>query len=150
MPLLLTFAPIVFNRYFAAPTTSIADAVASFNARYADDPVAKLEPPLTEAEILAAIRVELPKLPASRQGKAILAEILRAKRLPAGASLHGDSGYQLANGNFYTVWWINLLVPIGKNFNDGLRIRENNTPVAKPKNEVQLQRSNQIWIQEAP
>jgi hypothetical protein len=48
--------------YFSVP---LADAVASFNLRAADDPVGKLEPPLTEDEIVSSIQSQLPELNAS-------------------------------------------------------------------------------------
>jgi hypothetical protein len=55
-------------------------------------------------------------------------------------------GWVLSDGTHYTVWWINLDVPTGKNSGYGLRIRENNAPIAKPKDEPNLERNNVTWI----
>ena len=37
-------------------STSLADAVKAFNERALEDPIGKEQPPLTEAEVIAAIR----------------------------------------------------------------------------------------------
>jgi hypothetical protein len=52
------------------------------------------------------------------------------------------NGYQIATGKTFTVWWINLDVRIGKDSGYGLRIRENNNPAAKPRDEGKLDGNN--------
>jgi hypothetical protein len=146
LALLLTLGLRIYDWYKSAPSIPLADAVASFNGQYLDDPVGKFEPPVIEAEILASIRAQLPNLPAKGHVKAIYAEILRTRRIPQGASLHADSSWELRNGTRYTVWWINLGVPTGKNSGYALRIRENNAPAAKPDDEPTLKRTNLSWI----
>jgi hypothetical protein len=120
--------------------------VASFNARYGEVSVAEQEPPVTEAEVVASIRSQLPGLAASGRVKKIYSEIARSRRLPTDASLYGMTGWELANGTRYTVWWINLDVRTAKNSGFSLRIRENNAPTAKPKDQPVLDRPNLSWI----
>jgi len=136
--LLLAFAPRIYEWYYAVPTIPLADLVASFNAQYGAEPVGKYEPPVTEAEIVAAIKQQLPSLPAAPRTAAIYSSIVQSKRAPQDARLYAMSGFQLKDGTEYTVWWINLDVVTGKNSGFGLRIRENNAPVAKPKGEPKL------------
>ena len=143
---LLAVGTKIYDWYYAAPTVPLADAVASFNAKYGNEGVGRLEPPLSEAEIIASIRSQLPRLQASDQVKSAYAEIVRKKRIPQGASLHAMPGYSLGNGNHFTVWWINLDVPIGKNSGYGLRIRENNSPTAKPEGEPKLNQPSFNWL----
>jgi hypothetical protein len=147
--LMLTIGPRVYEWYYAVPTVPLADLVASFNSRYANDPVGKYERLITEAEVLnainAAIKLQLPALESSPRAKAIYSKIARTKRVPRDASLHAMNGWELNNGIRYTVWWVNLDAKIGKNAGFGLRIRENNAPRAKPKNEPKLNLPNRIW-----
>jgi hypothetical protein len=145
----LTTGPIVYKWYFAVPTIPLADAVATFNARHKDDPVGQFEPPITEAEVITSIRTQLPNLLASKTVKSIYSDILRTSRIPHDASFHAISGWELRDGNRYTVWWINLDVRTGKDSGYGLRIRENNAPVAKPKDEPKLERRDLLSMPEA-
>lgn len=143
---LLTFVPKAYKWYFAIPTIPLSQEVASFNTMATSVPVGKHEPRITEEEIIAAINSQLPTLPASSQVKATYAEIARTRRLPHDPAkprrgLDSMSGWTLKDGTHYTVWWINLNV---EGF--GLRIRENNQPVAKPTDEPKLERSNISWI----
>jgi hypothetical protein len=134
----------------ALPTIPLADAVTDFNTRHADDPVGKNEPALTEAEVVASITSQLPNLSASMQVKEIYSNIVRTRKIPRDASLHAMPGWELGDGTYYTVWWINLDVTTGRNSGYGLRIREDNAPTAKPKDEPRLKRRNLTWISETP
>ncbi|HEX2475192.1 MAG TPA: hypothetical protein VHK01_10615 [Lacipirellulaceae bacterium] len=144
--IVLTAGMSLYKWYFAVPTIPLADAVRAFNTRYAEDPVGKYEPPVTEAEVIAAIRAQLPTLQASQQVIAAYSNIARIRRIPQDASLHAITGWELKDGTEFTVWWINLDVTTGKNSGYGLRIRENNAPIAKPKDEPKLELSNRMWI----
>lgn len=150
LAILLTIATLLYQRYNAVPTIPLADLVASFNARYGDDPVGKYEPPITEAEIVAAINaainLQLPSLEASTRAKAIYSKIVQTKRVPQDTSLYAMNGWELKDGTSYTVWWVNLDVRIGKNAGFGLRIRENNAPAAKPKGEPKMNLPDPIWL----
>ena len=150
LALLLTFGPRIYEWYYAGPSDPLGDAVASFNARYKDDPIGGYETPVTEAEIIASIRSQLPNLPASGQVKSIYSDIVRTRRLPRDVSLSVIPGWVLSDGTHHTVWWIDLYVPTGKNSGFTLRIRENNAPMAKPKDEPKLERSSHMWIPETP
>jgi len=138
LALLLVCGKWLYEWYYATPTVPLADFVATFNAAYAHDDVGQFEPALTEAEVLTAIRVQLANLQASDQVKSIYARILRTQRVPQNASLDAMTRYSHSNASHFTVWWINLEVKTGANRGYGLRIRENNSPVAKPKGEKPL------------
>lgn len=125
---LLTWGTLKLHDWYTS--VPMGDAVATFNARAADDPVGKREPLLTEDEIFASIESQLPSLDASEQVRAIYARIARTKRLPPGAALNSIPGFSPASGEHRTVWWINLEVMTGKNSGYGLRIRETNNPAA--------------------
>jgi hypothetical protein len=144
--LLLTVGRKAYNWFFAIPTVPLAGVVASFNSRSLEDRVGRNEPPITETEIVSAIRSQLSTLRASSKVKAIYADIARTRELPHDASLHSMSGWTWKDGTHYTVWWINLDVFTGPKSGYGLRIRENNQPIAKPPDEPKLQRSNLSWI----
>lgn len=141
LALLLSFGTIVFEWYFAVPTFLLADEVAAFNSRAMGDPVGQYEPRITDAEIVAVIQAQLPNLLASKEVKTIYSDIVRTRRIPQGSHLHSMPGWTLATGQHYTVWWINLSVP-----GYGLRIRENNRPIAKPENEPVLEFNDKSWI----
>jgi len=142
--IVLTAGMSLYKWYFAVPTIPLVDAVGAFNSRYADDPIGKYEPLLTEAEIIAAIRTKLPTLSASKQVIAAYSKIAVTGRIPQDASLHAIPRFQLKDGTEFTVWWINLDVTTGKNSGYALRIRENNSPIAKPKDEPKLKPSDRM------
>jgi len=112
--------------YYSIP---LADAVASFNARAKEDSVGRLEPPLTEDEVIAAIQSQLPTLDASKQVKTIYREIARTRRIPRRGTLEAMPGFGSGPAQ-KCVWWINLDVMTSKNAGYGLRIRATNDPVA--------------------
>jgi hypothetical protein len=143
--LLLTIGPRIYNWYHTAPTIPLANAISSFNAQYGDDPVGRYEPPLTEAEILASIRAQLPSLASHKKVQALYSDVIRSRRIPDGTRLYAGSSFQLRDGSTRTVWWITLHVP-----GYGLRIRENNAPVAKPEDEPKLEIPNLNWMPRSP
>jgi len=146
LAILLTLGLKINDWYHTVP---LADEVVFFNVRSSDNSVGKNEPPITEAEIVASIRAQLPNLSANSEIKAIYANIVRTKRLPYDASLNAIPGWVVKDGTSYTVWWINLDVRTGGNSGYGLRIRENNQPAAKPLDEPKLNRKNMSWIPES-
>jgi hypothetical protein len=133
--LLLTLGPQLYQWFYSIP---LAHSVMEFNARYADHPVGKFEPPLTETEIVDQISARLPNLSASSAVKSVYSSIARTRRIPRDASLDICPGLQQADGTSYTVWWIDLNIMTGRNTAYTFRIRENNEPVAKPKGEPEL------------
>jgi hypothetical protein len=116
----------VYDWYFSVP---LSNAVASFNERAREDPVGKLEPLLTEDEVISAIESQLPTLKASRQVKEIYGRIARTRRLPARATIDAMPGFGSGPAQ-KVVWWINLDVMASKTTGYGLRIRATNDPVA--------------------
>jgi hypothetical protein len=142
----LAAVTILSGRHAAMPHIPLADAVAAFNIRSESSPVGQHEPRITEAEIIAAIQAQLPILSASDEVKSLYAEVVRTRSLPYDAQLRFMDGWTLASGDHYTVWWINLDVQAESNAGFGLRIRENNAPSAKPKDEPKLQQPNVEFI----
>src|SRR5687767_5474663 len=89
---LLTWGAVTLREWYVS--IPLADAVASFNANAAHDPVGRLEPPLTEDEIVAAVNAQLPTLAdADSQVKAIYRRIARTGRLPRSALLDPIPGF---------------------------------------------------------
>lgn len=119
--------PRFYEWYRSIP---LSQEVASFNARAATDSIGEHEPPISEAEIVKTIEAKLPTLNAGHKVESIYARIIRTRRLPRGAQLDYVPGYSPANGRKYSVWWVNLNVPTGKNRGYALRIRENNNTVS--------------------
>jgi len=118
------------NLYDWYTSTPLAESVAGFNSAASNNPVGMHEAPITEDEIVAAIRSQIPTLDATDHVKAIYSRIARTRRLPRGAMLDSIPGYSPSAGQHYTVWWINLNVVTGPKSGYGLRIRENDNPVA--------------------
>jgi hypothetical protein len=116
--------------YASVTTLSLDSVVARFNESASNDPVGRLEPPLTSDEVVAAIRQQLPTLRASPQVIKILRRIEQSRTLPTDATFHADSGYTTRAKGTQIVWWINLDLVTGKNAGYGLRVRENNSPRA--------------------
>jgi hypothetical protein len=100
---LLAFGPRIYNWYYTSPTIPLASAFSSFNAQYGDDPVGRYEPPVTEAEILASIRAQLPGLATQKEVQAIYSDVIRSRRIPDGTRLYAGSSYQLRDGSIRTV-----------------------------------------------
>jgi hypothetical protein len=65
--LLLVFGPRFIHWYHEVPTITLSEAVADFNLKSSENSVGKLEPLLTENEVVAAINAQLASLPSGRQ-----------------------------------------------------------------------------------
>jgi hypothetical protein len=94
--------------------SSLADAVKSFNQRALADSVGGGQPPLTEEEVIAAIRWSLlvrDKLPVSDQTFRALGRIIDTGKLPQGFELEYLSGYEPNEQVEFTVWSVRLRVP---------------------------------------
>jgi hypothetical protein len=81
-----------------------------------------------------------------RRARAIYSRIVQTRRVPQDARLYAMNGWVLKDGTHYTVWWVNIDVVTGKNAGFGLRIKENNAPVAKPKGEPKLELPDKSWL----
>lgn len=99
--------------------TPLADAIRAFNARARDDPIGRDQPPLTEDEVIAAIRWSArgraeAAAPADYDTSARIAE---TRRLPPGAELEVLTGFQPDDDNVFTAW--SVRIRIGKAAGDG-------------------------------
>jgi hypothetical protein len=134
LSVLLSASKSLYEWWVTIPKVPLAQVVAAFNERRLEDPVGKLEPPITEAEVVSSINAQLATLNRSLQVQQIYADIAKNRLIDVNARLYGMSGFDGAFGH-RTVWWINLDIVTGKNSGYGLRIRENNDPQAKPADE---------------
>jgi len=111
-------------------SVALADAVAAFNRSAQSNTVGRLEPPLTEDEVVTSIQRQLPTLKSkSSQVKAIFGQIARVRRLPRSVSLAPTTAYRMA-GKSKMVWWIDLSVMTSKDTGYTLRIRRTDNPAA--------------------
>lgn len=98
----------------------LADAIASFNAEAAIDPVGQRQLPLTEAELIAVLRwaaqeehghsaISRISDPApSRETYEKLRDIVETQALPEGARLERLTGYEPDDRTVYEVWSVRL------------------------------------------
>lgn len=109
----------------------LRDAIASLNTDASDDPVGRLEPRLTEEEVVAAISRQLPKLIQFEDVQAIYERIADTRTIPNTAYFNSMNSYRRA-GVTNPVWWVNLQIEIDpvSGYGFGLRVRENNAPKA--------------------
>lgn len=99
--------------------TSLTEAVAEFNARAQRNQIGKTQPPLTEGEVLAAMRDWSPD--ADPIEPSMFAELQRAAKsgmMPKGAYLNFNSGTLSRNGYDIDVWNIYLSVGLDKYYGD--------------------------------
>jgi hypothetical protein len=129
---------LLYRWWTAKPTIPLANAVAQFNQFATSNRVGTLEPPLTDAEVISSIQIQLSEIPGTL-GKGtfdihdIFERIAKTQRLPRDARLYAISDYQSADAPPRPVWWINLDVPLGNDVGYKLRIRETNDPVVDKK-----------------
>ena len=116
----------------ATPTNSVllAEAVRRFHARYATDLIGKDQPPLTEAEVLAAIRwamTDRAKLLVADDTFRTLGRVVETRWLPDNFELEAETGYQPNNSVTFDVWSVRLRIPGGPNLTGTtcISIREN-------------------------
>ena len=110
--------------------TSLQDAVDGFNWKASHDPVGRNQPPLTQAEVISAIRASLPILGPGMRTK--YERIADSGYLPEGAEFRSITEFTPKSGQSRTVWWVNLEVSLGMDSGYGLRVREDNNPSASP------------------
>jgi len=105
---------------------SLKEAVATFNAITAKYGVGKSELPLTEEEVVAAIRGWVPEQESHPPSKKVYEEYQKigaTGKLPKGAHftlITGSTGYK---GYDFDVWWIDLYVETGGEKQHVFRIR---------------------------
>ncbi len=103
---------------------SLAEAVKQFNAEAAKDRFGKSQPPLTENEVLTAIRGwDRSSTPASDDVFATYQTIAETGQLPAGSKLRFTTRWTTDRLDF-DVWWIDLDVETGPKQGYTFRIRD--------------------------
>src|SRR5262245_56904516 len=104
----------------------LADAVADFSARAAKNEIGKLEPPLTVAEVTAAIRGWIPKHgpPVDDDTYRAFQMIADTGMLPLGANLRFTTRWTGYNGHDFVVWWVDLTIMKGEKAGYTFRIRD--------------------------
>ena len=110
----------------AESTTPLKAAVETFNQEAAADEIGKTQPPLTEDEVVAAIRGWIPEhTPGVRDDQyARFQEIAESRKLPEGSELTFCPGWTGYRGFQFTVWWIDLTIKTGKKSGYTFRIRD--------------------------
>ncbi len=106
-------------------STALADAVKAFNAEASMDRVGKDQSPLTEDEVVAALRGWIrDKVPASDEIYDAYQTIAETRKLPEGSRLTRTTRWSGYNGYHFTVWWVDLNIRTGENTGYTYRIRD--------------------------
>ncbi len=110
----------------AAKSNSLKAAVEDFNAKARMDPTGKSQPPLTENEVIAAIRGWVPEYTASVSDDvyAQFQQVAESGELPEGAGLSFCSGWDGYRGYSFSVWWIDITLKTGEKSGYTFRIRD--------------------------
>jgi hypothetical protein len=108
-----------------AKTVTLAEAVKEFNQRAGSDETGKAQPPLTEDEVVAAIRGWIrEQLPAPDDVYGVYQTIAGTKKLPEGAKLTFTTKWSGFNKHEFDVWWVDLHITLGLGTGYGFRIRD--------------------------
>lgn len=107
-------------------SNSLKAAVAEFNKKSSSHSIGKTQPPLTEAEVVAAIRGWIPKTTPGVTDEVFeqFQEIAESETLPDGAELSFCPGWRGYRGFHFTVWWIDLSIKTGEKTGYTFRIRD--------------------------
>jgi len=102
---------------------TLAEAVKGFNRRAQENATGKTQPPLTEDEVVAAIRAwDREEEPATDEIYKAYQAIADTRKLPAGATFEFITKWSVFNGHEFGVWWINLEIT-GPDTGYGFRVR---------------------------
>ena len=102
---------------------TLAEAVKRFNRRAQKDAAGKTQPPLTEDEVVAAIRWwDREEEPVTDDVYQAYQAIAATRKLPASAALYFITRCTGPNGDEVDVWWINLEIT-GPDTGYGFRVR---------------------------
>jgi len=110
----------------AAVPGTIATSVNLFNSQAKGDPIGKLQPPLTEQEVIAAIRAWTPAK-SDRVADEVydaFQEIAESGWLPEGSQLRYKTKWSGHQGYSFDVWWIDLSIKTGERTGYVFRIRD--------------------------
>jgi hypothetical protein len=121
-------------------TTSLADAVKEFNESFRVKHAGKDQPPLTEDEVVAAIRGWVREFtpPVTDEVYDAFQKVAETRVLPKGAKIDMINGWKGYRGFSFDVWWIDLRMPVGEKSGYAFRIRSR-TMSSRPLNEEEKQ-----------
>ena len=89
----------------------LKQAVAFFNQEAAKDAIGRAEPPLTEGEVVAALRAwDRKRMKIDDPTYAVFQKIADTRKLPKNAKLRFLTRWQGYNGYDFTVWWVDIAV----------------------------------------
>ncbi len=110
-----------------AGSTSLADAVSTFNARAGENPIGKEQPLLTEEEVIAAIRwweFHRKESPVSDEEFRAFRNAAETRRLPAGWELEVLTGFEPNHQVTFEAWSVRLRMPRENGMTYAFSIRE--------------------------
>lgn len=104
----------------------LLEAIQTFNAESKDDPIGRLQSPLTEEEVIAAIRSWEPggNSPVSNALLARFKEISVSKELPEGAAFETLTGYDPGGEHVFDVWSVRIRLERADGSSFAFQIRE--------------------------
>jgi hypothetical protein len=103
----------------------LSEAVKEFNQKAQKDPTGKNEPPLSEDEVVAAIRGWIrEQVPASDPVYNAFQNVAKTKQLPPNATLTFTTNWEGFNGLDFDVWWIDLTLFQGPKSGYTYRLRD--------------------------
>ncbi len=119
-------ASTVYPVHVASKSGSLEAAVEGFNAEACTHHVGKTQPPLTEAEVIAAIRGWVPKTTPDITDEVYnrFQDIAESRVLPDGARLSHCSSWTGYRGFRFKVWWIDLSIKTSETEMYTFRIRD--------------------------
>jgi hypothetical protein len=95
-------------------STSLADAVKSFNVTALQNTIGKEQPPLTEEEVIAAIRwseLDREQLPVSDEVYRAFRNIADTRRLPKGSEFEVLTGFEPNQKFVFEAWSVRIRMP---------------------------------------
>jgi len=107
--------------------TSLSDAIKALNTKAAHNPIGKDETPITEPEVIAAIRAAKRPEDSAVTDKLFDAfkKIAETKQLPPGAELEAvGGGWDPGMAFLYDIWWVRVQMPKEANGTYSFVIRE--------------------------
>ena len=155
----ITFASVAVLVAFVAVTVYARDddtaspnslkvAVEGFNTETRTHPIGKSQLPLTEDEVIAAIRGWIPEHTPGVTDDVYeqFQQIAESRELPEGASLSFCPGWTGYRGYTFKVWWIDLSIKTGENTGYTFRIRDQKISSRKmtPDELAEMERSSRL------
>ena len=109
-----------------ANATSLKAAVENFNQKTRTHSIGKTQLPLTEDEVVAAVRGWIPEHTPGVTDDVFdqFQEIAESRKLPEGAELSFCPGWTGYRGYRFKVWWIDLSIKTGEKTGYTFRIRD--------------------------